>query len=247
MISKAGDEIITAEHRQSINDDFGIKNKKEMKFKTFLNLLNDDDNDNSNYYLTVQNIEENNFGPIKLYTSPLNKELIKDIPIRPSILNYLELYQINCWIGNSKNGSSSKLHHDYHDNLYIVLRGQKFELFSPNCYKNLYVNGEKLFKIFENGLIAYNAGFREDGANQISVKEWNMFNNDKNDDSDDNDNFGDDEDLLDQLLNDKLNGDDDAFHDDFDDVFDDESAIQPPRKRQKLIIMMMMMMMIQIH
>ena len=230
LISKAGDEIITAEHRQSTNDDFGIKNGKEMKFKSFLNLLNGD-KENENYYLTVQNIEENNFGPIKLFTSPLNKELMRDIPIKPSILNYLELYQINCWIGNSSNGSSSKLHHDYHDNLYLVIRGQKtFELFPPNCYSSLYVNGDKqLHKIFENGLIAYNDDFREDGANIISVKEWNMINN-HNEDGFEEDA---DDDLLDQLLNAKLN-ENDSFHDDFDDVFDDEIVTEPPQKRQKL-------------
>ena len=32
----------------------------------------------------------------------------------------------------SAEGSSSGLHHDFHDNLYILLRGQKrFRLFSP--------------------------------------------------------------------------------------------------------------------
>lgn len=31
----------------------------------------------------------------------------------------------NVWIGSSADGSSSGLHHDFHDNLYSLLRGRK--------------------------------------------------------------------------------------------------------------------------
>lgn len=77
---------------------------------------------------------------------------------------------MNIWIGKAKDGSSSGLHHDYHDNLYILLNGRKqFRLFSPNDAKKLYVRG-KIHKIHSNGLISYDElPTRSDGANMIEV------------------------------------------------------------------------------
>jgi hypothetical protein len=61
-------------------------------------------------------------------------------------------------LGNSKEGTSSGLHHDYHDNLYILLRGRKrFTLFSPSDASNLSTYGI-VEKIHPNGLINYKEG-----------------------------------------------------------------------------------------
>eukprot|EP00567_Pseudictyota_dubia_P011090 CAMPEP_0197433014 /NCGR_PEP_ID=MMETSP1175-20131217/965_1 /TAXON_ID=1003142 /ORGANISM="Triceratium dubium, Strain CCMP147" /LENGTH=358 /DNA_ID=CAMNT_0042961255 /DNA_START=107 /DNA_END=1180 /DNA_ORIENTATION=- len=52
-------------------------------------------------------------------------------------------------------GSSSGLHHDYHDNLYVVLSGTKsFSLYSPSDAPYLYPCGQ-LRKIHANGRINY--------------------------------------------------------------------------------------------
>ena len=52
-------------------------------------------------------------------------------------------------------GASSGLHHDFHDNLYILLRGRKrFRLWSPDQAPQLYTHG-RLRRIHCNGRIAY--------------------------------------------------------------------------------------------
>ena len=48
-----------------------------------------------------------------------------DFSLSPRLLPHLVLFNANLWFGNSPNGSSSGLHHDFHDNLYILLRGKK--------------------------------------------------------------------------------------------------------------------------
>lgn len=59
-------------------------------------------------------------------------QLMGDFPLRPALLGKLVPQNLNLWMGRSKAGTSSGLHHDYHDNLYILLRGRKrFRLYSP--------------------------------------------------------------------------------------------------------------------
>jgi len=53
-------------------------------------------------------------------------------------------------MGNAKDGSSTGLHHDYHDNLYVLLRGVKqFRLFTPADIFKMYT------KVHPNGRINY--------------------------------------------------------------------------------------------
>lgn len=52
-------------------------------------------------------------------------------------------------------GSSSGLHHDFHDNLYVLLRGRKhFELYSPHLARQMYTAGI-ISKVHANGRIVY--------------------------------------------------------------------------------------------
>jgi len=52
-------------------------------------------------------------------------------------------------------GSSSGLHHDYHDNLYCLLKGRKrFRIFPPDMADQLHTHGE-IYKIHPNGRIVY--------------------------------------------------------------------------------------------
>eukprot|EP00484_Ammonia_sp_Unknown_P008734 CAMPEP_0197079584 /NCGR_PEP_ID=MMETSP1384-20130603/213697_1 /TAXON_ID=29189 /ORGANISM="Ammonia sp." /LENGTH=461 /DNA_ID=CAMNT_0042518463 /DNA_START=22 /DNA_END=1404 /DNA_ORIENTATION=+ len=304
LLSKAGNEMVSAEVRSSLNEKFGISTKQQMKFSAFLNTLHsnkgDDDDDNKNaegekYYLTVQDIEANEFGPTKLFASPMNERLMEDVPLKPSILNYLELYQINCWMGHSVKGSSSKLHFDFHDNLLFVVRGKKqfgsssklhfdfhdnllfvirgkkqFQLFPPTCLRSLYVNGEpRICNVFDNGLITYNEDFREDGASRISVLKWDHQHNgneeENNEEEEDEDGddllgaFGDydehangdemdeQEQLLDALLDKKLQQmEQEEVDDGFEEIEDDfkeleeemviaeEDDAEPPKKKRKL-------------
>ena len=64
-------------------------------------------------------------------------------------------YQMNMWMGYNNEGTSSGLHHDYHDNIYILLRGKKrFTLFAPSDAPNLYCHGD-IDQIHPNGFIQY--------------------------------------------------------------------------------------------
>ena len=82
-------------------------------------------------------------------------------------------YQINLWMGHSKGGTSSGLHHDFHDNLYVLLKGRKrFTLFAPSDAQYLYTRGE-LKTVHPNGVINYAGGStREDGADAANVKAY---------------------------------------------------------------------------
>lgn len=82
---------------------------------------------------------------MELYGAPL-KDLKDDFPISPQLLGNLLPNSVNLWMGNSKDGTSSGtpfllsgslnsigLHHDFHDNLYVLLKGQKkFTIVAPN-------------------------------------------------------------------------------------------------------------------
>lgn len=59
-------------------------------------------------------------------SAPLDK-LKGDFPLRPALAGALVPQNVNLWMGHSKKGagSSSGLHHDFHDNLYVLLRGKK--------------------------------------------------------------------------------------------------------------------------
>lgn len=79
------------------------------------------------------------------------------LPLRPkSIPESLVPADINLWMGRSGGApTSSGLHHDYHDNVYVLARGEKrFKVFSPLDAERMYTVGE-IRVVHENGLINY--------------------------------------------------------------------------------------------
>ncbi|KAG7884023.1 hypothetical protein KL938_002608 [Ogataea parapolymorpha] len=125
--------------------------------------------------------------------------------LRPGLLAGLVPQQINLWMGRadpdsrllfdesqpllglgrslpSPGASSSGLHHDHADNLYILISGKKrFTLFPPTDAPNLYTVGD-IEKIYPSGVIDYirneKAPFwkhvREDGALVEQVALWRL-------------------------------------------------------------------------
>lgn len=58
---------------------------------------------------------------------------------------------VNVWMGASVAGASSGLHHDFHDNLYVLLAGTKrFRLFPPALADRMYTCGA-VDRIHPNG------------------------------------------------------------------------------------------------
>ncbi len=160
MLQRAGNETIMVEQRSNQKDSFGRGNEVSMSFSNFLELVQD--KGDTMHYLTTQDVEANRDGRPELM-SPFMKKLYahgddnqkSTFPLQPTITGNLVPQNINLWMGNSKDGASSGLHHDYHDNLYVVLRGTKhFRLYSPADTHNMYTRG-KLAKVHANGRINY--------------------------------------------------------------------------------------------
>ncbi|KAI0820526.1 Clavaminate synthase-like protein [Trametes gibbosa] len=122
-----------------------------MTFREFLSVLRDQDGPHP--YLTTQYSDDDPEAET-IFPPPTNA-LKDEFPVAPRIMGNLFLQQVNLWLGKSKDGSSSGLHHDFHDNIYCLLKGRKrFVLFPPSEVKNLYPYGT-LIVHHPNGLIAY--------------------------------------------------------------------------------------------
>lgn len=87
-------------------------------------------------------------------------------------------------MGASNQGSSSGLHHDFHDNFYLLLRGRKrFRLYSPDCAPNMYTHGD-IERVFSNGVISYVGNeTRSDGV-PLAALETNEHDDIESDDDD---------------------------------------------------------------
>lgn len=100
--------------------------------------------------------------------------LISELPTTHPLFPTLSPQQINLWLGRSSNGTSSGLHHDHADNLYILLAGKKrFTILPPCDVANCYMVGSPR-EIHPNGLIVYERGIRSDGARISDVAAWKL-------------------------------------------------------------------------
>ena len=105
-------------------------------------------------YLTTQDLVYDEDGRPAIVSPPLTL-LQEDYPLTPALFENLVVSNINMWFGYTKNYSTSGLHHDFHDNIYILLRGEKrFTLISPSEAANLYTVGT-ISTIHPNGRINY--------------------------------------------------------------------------------------------
>lgn len=133
----AGDKHVMVEYRTNSKHTYGRGNETRMTFKKFLTLVKSGD---AMHYLTTQDVRANQDGRPDLM-APFMKPFLQagDFPLQPKITGNLIPQNINIWMGNNQQGTSSGLHHDYHDNLYVVLRGTKrFRLFSPKDTEKMY-------------------------------------------------------------------------------------------------------------
>jgi len=115
----AGDEVVKVEVRSKSAVEFGIGQEVQMTFGDFVTSV---DNFAEDYYLTTQDLRYDAEDRPHIVSPPLNR-LMHDVAYRPALLGHLVVQNINMWFGSSSNSSSSGLHHDYHDNLYLLLRG----------------------------------------------------------------------------------------------------------------------------
>jgi hypothetical protein len=152
-----------------------------MRFSEFISRMDEDD-----LYCSTQPLPEDRQGP-KALTSAHVQGLIDRgmLPDHLPLMGNLTPYQINAWIGCSADGSSSGFHHDFHDNFYMLLAGEKqFRIASPNFTSERPTYGCKNNSnvlVHKNGLISYEGKMiREDAANVKNVLKWKISKNPKN-------------------------------------------------------------------
>jgi hypothetical protein len=164
--SKSGECTVKVEQRDDTNDKFGRGSEISMRFDAFLESIAAGD---ERLYLTTQELTYNHEGQPSI-TSPPVDGLIGDFPWLPKLTGNLIPQNINIWFGSAINPSTTGLHHDFHDNIYILLRGEKrFLLISPHEASNCYTFGE-ISKIHPNGRINYKGQqTRADGSDIKSI------------------------------------------------------------------------------
>lgn len=152
---------LKVEHRANSEGRYGQAQEQQMLFHDFLDAI---DKGCDTLYLTTQNLDTDHDGRPDLMAAPLTS-LRHDFPLVPALFRTLIPANVNLWYGLTKTLSSSGLHHDYHDNLYVMLRGQKvITLHSPAEAANMYLAGE-LVKVHTNGRMCYKGKLtRADGA-----------------------------------------------------------------------------------
>jgi hypothetical protein len=175
---------------------FGQNRTKSRQFVTKIKdfvreLLHSKDGDL--LYLSTQQPDEteekSTSFPPPPFTVPCRQLLQhKLIPETLSWAGHLKLQSCNLWMGGSISGSCSGLHHDYHDNFYLLFQGRKkFRLFSPDMAATMYTHGT-IECIHPNGLIShYGHETRADGVplellEQENEAEESNVGDDKDDD-----------------------------------------------------------------
>lgn len=170
LASRSGIAIVKVETKvKGANHLHAFGNGVEKRM-TFVDFINDIGSGKENLYLTTQSLDLSPEGEPAIVAPPISY-LKGDYPWVPSIMGNLVVQNINMWIGRSKDGSSSGLHHDHHDNLYILLLGKKtFKLYSPDEVHRMYTYGD-VQHIHPNGRINYKGeATRADGADIKAVK-----------------------------------------------------------------------------
>jgi mannose-6-phosphate isomerase-like protein (cupin superfamily) len=157
---------------QTKDKGFGFGNLQKMTFSEFCQQTTH----SNKYYLTTQPIAVDEQDRPYILSQPLldyyrttQISFPKDVPFMPPDL---QLMNINLWIGRTTTSpTSSRFHHDYHDNVYFLLKGnKKFRLSSFRHAKNLPTTHGTISKIYPNGRIVYQEQepVREDGAPMVA-------------------------------------------------------------------------------
>lgn len=171
-------------------------------------------------YLSTQQQPENDTSeneqkPPSAFQTPC-AQLLKAKILQPTLpwASNLRLESCNLWMGSSLNGSSSGLHHDYHDNFYLLVHGSKeFRLYSPDTALAMDTYGT-IERIHFNGVISYvGSETRADGTpiKGLDDNENESGNGDASDD-DDQDDDSEEEIVLGKGFD--YQSDDDSEHDD---------------------------------
>lgn len=216
--------IVRVEERCEEAESFGVKDHNKLKMTVGALVQGLRGQQRGKWYLTTQYEDEEETmeaeralkkprlalisSAIKeLWPAPLHQSLMHQLPAVPDIMGNLVTRQVNLWLGSSDSNSStsSGLHHDYHDNLYMLIAGRKrFTLFAPSDISKLYTYGQPS-QVHDNGLITYGPdAIRSDGAHDQDIRQWkgstttdadNVSNDDEEEDAEEFGEEGSDDDV----------------------------------------------------
>ncbi len=102
-----------------MKDSFGQRNEVLMPFNRLVDLNASGD---GLHYMTTQDLRRDDESR-SLLTAPPVTNLLHDLPLRLPLLDKLVPVNLNLWFGGG--AGHSGLHHDFHSNLYILMRGQR--------------------------------------------------------------------------------------------------------------------------
>ncbi|EFN56809.1 hypothetical protein CHLNCDRAFT_17690, partial [Chlorella variabilis] len=144
---------LQVERRRGAGDAFGQGDASKVALTLAAALARMAAGDTS-LYITTQPVPSAPDGHPELYAS-LVEQLAADVPLVPQLMGRLVPQSINLWLGTAPHGSSSGLHCDYHDNLYVLLRGRKrFRLYPPSLARRMYTVG-RVARVHANGRIVF--------------------------------------------------------------------------------------------
>jgi hypothetical protein len=228
LVEVAGDCQVQVERRPDAHQNFGQNRTPERQVvwtvKDLVERLRGPDREL--YYLSTQHQEaddDEEEEKDQQYPVPCQQLLEKGhiLPTLPLAGNLI-LQSCNIWMGAAVK-SASGLHHDYHDNFYLLLAGRKqFRLYAPGDAESMSLYGS-IERIHHNGLISYESNpSRADGTPLVE----------EGTDDDEDVNYNDDDDSEEEVVLGKGfdyqsdgsgDGDDEAFGgqevDDYDDLF----------------------------
>lgn len=141
-----------------------------MIFQSFLDKVMANPEGNETLYLNLQELDKG-----RVLEPPL-LQLIGDFSV-PAYFKDLILRCINIWMGNSRRAIVTPLHHDFNDNLYVVVEGHKrITLFPPTQAANLYTRG-KLLGVDPNGTIQYESLNNMPHLSRVDIEQpdWKSF------------------------------------------------------------------------
>jgi hypothetical protein len=151
--SVAGNVKVQVEKRLSSNDHFGQNRTPSRQIiMTVAELLDSWEcpTNREIYYLSTQSINDDDSSP---FLGPCQKLQPYFLPDNLPLAGNLILHSCNLWMGCAS--ASSGLHHDFHDNYYILSAGRKtVRLYAPNEYSRMETFG-KVDCLYANGLISY--------------------------------------------------------------------------------------------
>ena len=153
----AADDLVRVEVRDGVDEPYGVGRYQTMRFGSFLDRFEAGD---ERIYLTASPAGVDAHGRPQVAAAPASRLLGLDPegdkpPFRPPLAGNLVPANVNVWMGRSTDGATSGLHHDHHDNLYVLVRGRKrFELYSPADVTAMYTVGRPV-RVHPNGRINY--------------------------------------------------------------------------------------------